>query len=65
MAGPAIARLSPRERTILRMCLVDNLTQAQMGRAIDVGQMQVSRLLADIVAKLHKGLSYSLEGWSA
>jgi len=31
---------------------VENLTQEQIGRAIGVSQMQVSRSLADILAKL-------------
>jgi len=50
--GPAIAQLAPRERTILRLRFVDNLTQEQIGRVIGVSQMQVSRSLADILAKL-------------
>ena len=50
--GPAVAQLAPRERTILRLRFVENLTQEQIGRAIGVSQMQVSRSLADILAKL-------------
>jgi RNA polymerase sigma-B factor len=50
--GPALAGLAPRERTILRLRFVENLTQEQIGRAIGLSQMQVSRLLTDILGKL-------------
>jgi len=50
--GPAIAQLAPRERTILRLRFVENMTQEQIGRVIGVSQMQVSRSLAAILAKL-------------
>jgi len=50
--GPAVAELAPRERTILRLRFVENLTQEQIGRAIGLSQMQVSRLLAGILGKL-------------
>ena len=50
--GPALARLAPRERTILRLRFVENMTQEQIGQVIGVSQMQVSRSLADILAKL-------------
>jgi RNA polymerase sigma-B factor len=50
--GPAVAQLAPRERTILRLRFVENMTQEQIGQVIGVSQMQVSRSLADILAKL-------------
>jgi len=50
--GPAVARLAPREKTILRLRFAENLTQEQIGRAIGLSQMQVSRLLAEILGKL-------------
>lgn len=50
--GPAIAQLTPHERTILRLRFEENLTQEQIGQVIGVSQMHVSRLLADILAKL-------------
>lgn len=49
---PALARLSPRERTILRLRFVENMTQEAIGNVIGVTQMQVSRLLAEILDKL-------------
>ena len=48
----AVSRLAPRERTILRLRFWEDLTQGQIGEVIGISQMQVSRLLADILAKL-------------
>lgn len=50
--GPAVAQLSARERTVLRLRFLESMTQAQIGLIIGVSQMQVSRLLADILARL-------------
>lgn len=52
--GPAIAHLGTRDRWILRLRFVDNLTQEQIGRRIGVSQMQVSRLLSDILSRLRQ-----------
>jgi RNA polymerase sigma-B factor len=41
----ALRQISPRERTILRMRFVDELTQTQIAARVGVSQMQVSRLL--------------------
>jgi len=51
---PALEILGERERSILRMRFVDNLTQEQIGDRLGVSQMQVSRLLSAILAKLRK-----------
>ncbi|WP_042391029.1 RNA polymerase sigma factor SigF [Streptacidiphilus melanogenes] len=53
----AVARLSERERTILRMRFVEELTQTQIGQRIGISQMQVSRLLAAILATLRQSLT--------
>lgn len=45
-AGPLLAELPERERTILIMRYGENKTQVEIARAIGVSQMQVSRLLA-------------------
>lgn len=55
--SPALASLSMRERTILRLRFVENLTQEQIGQVIGLSQMQVSRLLADILATLRSLIS--------
>jgi RNA polymerase sigma-B factor len=54
--SPALAKLSTRERTILRLRFVENLTQEQIGKVIGLSQMQVSRLLADILATLRASI---------
>lgn len=51
---PAMAVLEDRERRILQLRFVDNLNQEQIGRRIGVSQMQVSRLLSNILAKLRR-----------
>jgi RNA polymerase sigma-B factor len=51
---PALAMLGPRERRIVRLRFVDSLTQEQIGHRLGVSQMQVSRLLTAILAKLRQ-----------
>ncbi|MEV6314754.1 RNA polymerase sigma factor SigF [Streptomyces sp. NPDC051776] len=53
---PLVARLDERERTILRMRFVDELTQAQIGAELGISQMQVSRLLARTLSRLREAL---------
>jgi RNA polymerase sigma-B factor len=43
--APALKRLPPRERTIVRLRFIEELSQAEIGRRIGISQMQVSRLL--------------------
>jgi RNA polymerase sigma-B factor len=54
---PALARLSPRDRRILYLRFFENRTQAEIGQAIGVSQMQVSRLLARILSDLRRAVS--------
>jgi RNA polymerase sigma-B factor len=53
---PALARLTDRERRVIRLRFVDGLTQVQIGRQLGVSQMQVSRLLASILGRLRDDL---------
>jgi RNA polymerase sigma-B factor len=53
---PALKILGARERGILRLRFVDNLTQEHIGQRLGVSQMQVSRLLTGILAKLRKSI---------
>lgn len=55
---PALARLTHRERQIIRMRFVDGLTQEQIGRQLGVSQMQVSRLLPAILGRLRDELGF-------
>ncbi|MET7680448.1 SigB/SigF/SigG family RNA polymerase sigma factor [Streptomyces sp. NPDC005423] len=54
--GPLLARLDERERTIIEMRFGKEMTQAEIGRELNVSQMQISRLLTHIMAKLRTGL---------
>ncbi|MFG2454215.1 RNA polymerase sigma factor SigF [Streptomyces sp. M41(2017)] len=54
--APMIAGLDDRERRIIHMRFVDELTQAQIGEHLGVSQMHVSRLLNRTLAKLREGM---------
>ncbi len=53
---PLLARLPARERAILRLRFVQNMTQSQIAAEIGISQMHVSRLLARTLAELREGL---------
>ncbi|GAA2136407.1 RNA polymerase sigma factor SigF [Kitasatospora kazusensis] len=53
---PLIAALPERDRTILSLRFVEELTQAQIGEGLGISQMQVSRLLTRTLAVLRAGL---------
>jgi RNA polymerase sigma-B factor len=53
---PALESLGARERRLLQLRFVDNLTQEQIGSRIGVSQMHVSRLLTAILAKLRRSM---------
>ncbi|WP_329293032.1 RNA polymerase sigma factor SigF [Streptomyces sp. NBC_01455] len=54
--APMIAELDDRERRIIHMRFVEELTQAQIGERLGVSQMHVSRLLNRTLAKLREGM---------
>ncbi|QCX80671.1 RNA polymerase sigma factor SigF [Streptomyces sp. YIM 121038] len=54
--APLIGELSERDREIVHMRFVEELTQAEIGERIGVSQMQVSRLLNRILGRLRAGL---------
>nr|WP_226599969.1 SigB/SigF/SigG family RNA polymerase sigma factor [Streptomyces violascens] len=54
--APLMGALSERERCIVSMRFGSELTQAEIGRELGVSQMQVSRLLSRILAKLRAGM---------
>jgi len=47
-----LARLSERERRVLHLRFVEELTQAEIAKQLGVSQMNISRLLARILARL-------------
>ncbi|MER6075600.1 RNA polymerase sigma factor SigF [Streptomyces sp. NPDC001817] len=54
--APLIAGLDERDRQIIHMRFVEELTQAQIGEHLGVSQMHVSRLLSRCLAHLREGL---------
>ncbi|MFF5705065.1 SigB/SigF/SigG family RNA polymerase sigma factor [Streptomyces sp. NPDC012794] len=54
--APLLERLSDRERTMLRMRFGEELTQAQIGAALGISQMQVSRLLTRLLTHLRTSM---------
>lgn len=53
---PLLAELSTRDKRILLMRYFRNMTQTQIGEALGVSQMQVSRLLTQILGQLRAQL---------
>ncbi|MER6212426.1 RNA polymerase sigma factor SigF [Streptomyces sp. NPDC001642] len=54
--APLVAQLDERERRIIHMRFVDELTQAQIGVHLGISQMHVSRLLSRLLTKLRAGM---------
>ncbi|MET8942757.1 RNA polymerase sigma factor SigF [Streptomyces sp. NPDC004542] len=54
--APLIAGLGERDRRIIHMRFVEELTQAQIGERLGVSQMHVSRLLTRCLTRLREGL---------
>ncbi|MFC7486451.1 sigma-70 family RNA polymerase sigma factor [Knoellia sp. CPCC 206453] len=54
--GSLIAELDERDRLILSLRFVEELTQSDIGERIGVSQMQVSRLLSSLLERLREGL---------
>ncbi|GLF99286.1 RNA polymerase sigma factor SigF [Streptomyces yaizuensis] len=54
---PLIARLTARERRILSLRFVANMTQSDIGEELGISQMQVSRLLSRTLDRLRRGLT--------
>ncbi|MEU6679945.1 RNA polymerase sigma factor SigF [Streptomyces sp. NPDC046925] len=54
--APLLAQLSERDRQILRLRFVDELTQSQIGERLGVSQMHVSRLLTRTLTRLRAGM---------
>ncbi|MGW7007517.1 RNA polymerase sigma factor SigF [Streptomyces sp. NPDC054933] len=53
---PLIAELSARDRKILSLRFVGNLTQSEIGEELGISQMHVSRLLTRTLSRLRRGL---------
>ncbi|WP_431962748.1 RNA polymerase sigma factor SigF [Actinacidiphila sp. bgisy160] len=53
---PLIAELPARDRQILSLRFVGNMTQSEIGNELGISQMHVSRLLSRTLARLRRGL---------
>jgi RNA polymerase sigma-B factor len=58
-----MAVLTEREREVLRLRFVEDLTQSEIGRRIGVSQMHVSRLIRHSIAQLRDEAGRDLERW--
>ncbi|MFE4856760.1 RNA polymerase sigma factor SigF [Streptomyces sp. NPDC056670] len=54
--APLIAALDERDRQIIHLRFVEELTQGQIGDRLGISQMQVSRLLSRTLARLREGM---------
>ncbi|MFF2846617.1 RNA polymerase sigma factor SigF [Streptomyces sp. NPDC058001] len=54
---PLIAELPQRDRKILSLRFVANMTQSEIGDELGISQMHVSRLLSRTLVRLRKGLT--------
>ncbi|MFF6781661.1 SigB/SigF/SigG family RNA polymerase sigma factor [Streptomyces sp. NPDC012510] len=54
---PLIAELPPRDRKILSLRFVANMTQSEIGDELGISQMHVSRLLSRTLVRLRRGLT--------
>jgi RNA polymerase sigma-B factor len=54
---PLLAQLPPRERRIIMLRFFANMTQSQIGEAVGISQMHVSRLLTRTLTQLREGLT--------
>jgi RNA polymerase sigma-B factor len=57
LVAPVIARLPARERRILHLRFVDQLSQSEIAKLVGVSQMQVSRSLSRSLAQLREWLA--------
>jgi RNA polymerase sigma-B factor len=57
---PALKELARRERLILHLRFVEDMSQSEIARRIGVSQMQVSRLIRQTLARLRETVSAGL-----
>ena len=56
LVRPLLEQLPRREQDIVKMRFIECLTQSEIGARLGIGQMQVSRLLNRILARLRENL---------
>jgi RNA polymerase sigma-B factor len=60
--APVLSELSRRERTVLRLRFVKDLTQSEIAAEIGVSQMQVSRILRATLQRLREQVPEADQG---
>jgi RNA polymerase sigma-B factor len=60
--APLLEDLGERDRLLLHLRFVEELTQSEIGKQLGVSQMQVSRLLSRNLERLRKGMLDTVEG---
>jgi RNA polymerase sigma-B factor len=60
--APAIEELSDRDRLVLRLRFVEDLTQSQIAEQVSVSQMQVSRILRRCISTISDHARKGLDG---
>ncbi|MEU8518828.1 RNA polymerase sigma factor SigF [Streptomyces sp. NBC_01216] len=60
--APLLDRLDERDRRILHLRFVEEMTQSEIGKEIGISQMHVSRLLARNLRSLRAGMLDSVDG---
>ncbi|MCQ4206136.1 SigB/SigF/SigG family RNA polymerase sigma factor [Streptomyces longispororuber] len=54
--APLVAKLPERDRRLLHLRFVEELTQAEIGERLGYSQMHVSRLIKQLIARLKSGM---------
>jgi RNA polymerase sigma-B factor len=60
MLQPVLEDLGPRERRVLELRFVEGWTQSEIGKDVGISQMQVSRVLRQVLENLRRRLGPSL-----
>ena len=60
MLQPVLEALGPRERRVLELRFVEGWTQSEIGKDVGISQMQVSRVLRQVLENLRNRLGPSL-----
>ena len=56
MIAPQLRALEPRDRLILHLRFVEDMTQSEIAERIGVSQMHVSRLIRAALERLRRGV---------
>ena len=60
MLQAGMEHLTPRERQLIHLRFIEELTQSEIARRMGISQMHVSRLLGQCLARLRANLKQSM-----